>query len=95
MQAQALLPSFLLLPAGHDVPPHSLSLPWQAEMDYAVGAYARLREEILTEQSNDIERIDERLRDAARLISLLTGVYDEAARIAATYSQAEREPPER
>ena len=43
VQAQSLLPSFLLLPAEHDVPAHALSLPWQAEMDYAIGEYARER----------------------------------------------------
>lgn len=48
--------------------------------------YARLREEILTSQTMGIDRIDERLRDAVSLVSLLTGIYDEAARISATYS---------
>ena len=39
VNAQPLLPSFLLLPAEHDVPPGSMSLPWRADMDYVVGAY--------------------------------------------------------
>ena len=43
VQAQALLPSFLLLPGAHEVPEGGLALPWQADMDYAVGEYARTR----------------------------------------------------
>ena len=43
VKAQALLPSFLLLPGAHEVPEGGLALPWQAEMDYAVGEYARTR----------------------------------------------------
>ncbi len=43
VQAQPLLPSFLLLPAQHETPAHALSLPWQAEIDYAAGEYARER----------------------------------------------------
>ena len=54
-----------------------------------VAKYAELREEILTTQTNSIDKIDDRLRDATRLISLLTGLYDEAARVTATYSDLE------
>ncbi|MEM7128660.1 MAG: Hsp70 family protein [Chloroflexota bacterium] len=43
VQAQPLLPSFLLLPGPHDVPPDSLSLPWNAEMEFVVGTFARSR----------------------------------------------------
>ncbi len=43
VQAQPLLPSFLLLPGAHDVPEGSLALPWHADLDYAVGAFARER----------------------------------------------------
>lgn len=43
IKAQTLLPSFLLLPGPHDVPEGGLSLPWDAEKDYAVGEYARSR----------------------------------------------------
>ena len=43
VKAQPLLPSFLLLPGAHEVPEGGLALPWQAEMDYAVGEYARTR----------------------------------------------------
>jgi len=49
--------------------------------------FARMREEILTAQTRSIDQIDARLRDATRLISLLTGLYDEAARVTATYSE--------
>ncbi len=43
VKAQALLPSFLLLPGPHDVPAGGLALPWDSEIDYAVGEYARTR----------------------------------------------------
>lgn len=43
VEARPLLPSFLLLPGPHDVPAGGLTLPWQADMDYAVGMYARER----------------------------------------------------
>jgi molecular chaperone DnaK (HSP70) len=43
VKAQPLLPSFLLLPGPHDVPDGGLALPWNGEIDYAVGEYARNR----------------------------------------------------
>ncbi|MCB0097166.1 MAG: hypothetical protein KDE46_15660, partial [Caldilineaceae bacterium] len=43
VQALPLLPSFLLLPGPHDVPEGGLALPWQHDMDYAVGEFARNR----------------------------------------------------
>ena len=43
VQAQPLLPSFLLLPGPHDVPDDALALPWNAEADWTVGVYARER----------------------------------------------------
>ena len=48
--------------------------------------YAELRREILTNQTKSIDRVDEKLREATQLISLLTGLYDEASRISASYS---------
>lgn len=41
--AQDLLPSFLFMPGPHDVPENSLNLPWNDNMDYAVGQFARDR----------------------------------------------------
>jgi len=38
-----LLPSFLFMPGEHDVPEGGLVLPWQEDMDYAVGEFARSR----------------------------------------------------
>lgn len=43
IDAQPLLPSFLLLPGPHDVPEGGLALPWAPDRDYAVGTYARER----------------------------------------------------
>lgn len=43
VDASPLLPSFMLLPGPHDVPDGSLGLPWKADMDYAVGTFARER----------------------------------------------------
>src|SRR5690606_13683058 len=46
--------------------------------------YATLRREILTEQTKNIDRVDDKLREATRLISFLTGLYDEGGRISTT-----------
>ncbi len=43
VDAQPLLPSFLLMPGPHDVPEGSLGLPWDPDLDYTVGAFARER----------------------------------------------------
>lgn len=43
VQARPLLPSFLLLPGPHDVPEGALALPWNDQMNWAVGEYARER----------------------------------------------------
>ncbi|MCC7413748.1 MAG: winged helix DNA-binding protein [Gammaproteobacteria bacterium] len=48
--------------------------------------YADLRNEVLTQQMTNIEDIGRKLRDTARLLSLLTGLYDEAGRVSASYS---------
>lgn len=40
---QPTLPSFLYLPGAHELPPGSLSLPWDHERDYAVGQFARVQ----------------------------------------------------
>lgn len=51
-----------------------------------VNQYAQIRQAVLTEQTKSIEDIDRKLYEASKLISLLTGLYDEASRISATYS---------
>ena len=43
VKAQPLLPSFLFLPGPHDVAEGGLALPWNPEIDYAVGEFARSR----------------------------------------------------
>jgi len=43
IKSQSLLPSFLFLPGSHDVPAGSLALPWNPEIDFAVGEFARTR----------------------------------------------------
>ncbi len=48
--------------------------------------YADVRRQILIEQTKSIDRVDEKLREATKVISLLTGLYDEAGRITASYS---------
>lgn len=52
----------------------------------SVNDYAKVRENILAEQIGSIEHIDDRMRSAGQLISLLTGIYDEASRVSASYS---------
>lgn len=49
--------------------------------------YTRIRQDILTDQTKNIENIDKKLYETAKLISMLTGTYDEASRISATYSR--------
>jgi predicted MarR family transcription regulator len=51
-----------------------------------VNEYARLRKMVLTDQTKGIEDIDRKLYEASKLVSLLTGLYDEASRISGTYS---------
>jgi hypothetical protein len=43
VKAQPLLPSFLLMPGSHDVPAGALALPWNPDINYAVGEFARTR----------------------------------------------------
>ena len=52
-------------------------------------SYAEVRREILTEQSKSIDKVDEKLGEAIKIISLLTGLYDEGGRICAAYSPLE------
>ena len=51
--------------------------------------YAALRGKLLTDQTATIDKIDDKLVKAGRLVSLLTGIYDEAGRISATYAMPE------
>tara|TARA_X000001036_G_scaffold193817_1_gene182769 strand:+ start:2143 stop:2706 length:564 start_codon:yes stop_codon:yes gene_type:complete len=48
--------------------------------------YAKVRRQILTEQTKNIDRIDEKLVEATGLLSMLTGLYDEVGRITSSYS---------
>ncbi|HZG68741.1 MAG TPA: Hsp70 family protein, partial [Herpetosiphonaceae bacterium] len=43
VKAQPLLPSFLFMPGPHDVPAGALGLPWNPDIAYAVGEFARNR----------------------------------------------------
>jgi molecular chaperone DnaK (HSP70) len=43
VDAQPLLPSFLLLPGAHEVPEGALALPWDADITWVAGEYARNR----------------------------------------------------
>jgi molecular chaperone DnaK (HSP70) len=43
LKESQVLPSFILIPASHEVPEGGLSLPWSKEMDYTVGEFARNR----------------------------------------------------
>ena len=56
-----------------------------------VERYAEMRALLLTEKTKFIDNIDDRLHAANDLLSLLTGIYDDAARISATYSPVESE----
>lgn len=54
--------------------------------DRLVDLYARVRQMVLTEQTTSIENVDGKMLEAAKLLSMLTGIYDEAARKCATYN---------
>jgi molecular chaperone DnaK (HSP70) len=43
VESHSLLPSFLYLPATGELPAGALKLPWTAEQDFVVGAFARKR----------------------------------------------------
>ncbi|MFT5351673.1 MAG: putative MarR family transcription regulator, partial [Gammaproteobacteria bacterium] len=43
----------------------------------------------LTEQTKNIEDVDEKLQETTQIISLLTGIYDEAGRKSASYSSVD------
>ncbi len=51
-----------------------------------VERYAEVRSLLLTGKTRFIDNIDERLSAANDLVSLLTGVYDDVARVSSTYS---------
>jgi predicted MarR family transcription regulator len=51
-----------------------------------VKRYAAIREKLLNAKTELVANIDERLEDAAQLLAILTGIYDDVARTAATYS---------
>lgn len=55
--------------------------------------YAELRRQLLSKQTAHIDKIDEKQAESARLVSILTGIYDEAGRIAATYPAPDLEEP--
>ncbi len=55
------------------------------------GNYAELRKRMLMDQSKNIDRVDEKIDETNRLTSLMTGLYDEACRITATYNPVTRE----
>src|SRR5947209_7728317 len=40
---RAMLPSFLYLPGGHDLPPGAATLPWSEDPDRIVGEFARIQ----------------------------------------------------
>jgi predicted MarR family transcription regulator len=52
----------------------------------SVGLYAKLRSQLLTGRTELVSEIDEKLQEATQLLSVLTGIYDDVARVAATYS---------
>ncbi len=43
VETRPMLPSFVLAPGAHDVAPDALALPWERDMQHAVGEFARNR----------------------------------------------------
>ena len=52
----------------------------------AVGFYAQIRAQLLTGRTELVSEVDAKLNEATQLLSVLTGIYDDVARVAATYS---------
>ena len=52
----------------------------------SVGLYAKIRAQLLTGRTELVSEIDDKLQEATQLLSVLTGIYDDVARVAATYS---------
>ena len=52
----------------------------------AVGLYAQIRAQLLTGRTELVSEVDAKLKEATQLLSVLTGIYDDVARVAATYS---------
>lgn len=48
-------------------------------------AYAQIRHRLLLEEIRNLPGFDERLLEAVRTLNILSGLYDEAARVAATH----------
>ena len=51
-----------------------------------VELYAKIRAQLLTGRTELVSEIDRKLQAATQLLSVLTGIYDDVARVAATYS---------
>ena len=51
-----------------------------------VELYAKIRTQLLTGRTELVSEIDSKLQEATQLLSVLTGIYDDVARVAATYS---------
>ena len=51
-----------------------------------VELYAKIRAQLLTGRTELVSEIDRKLQEATQLLSVLTGIYDDVARVAATYS---------
>ena len=49
-----------------------------------IGQYAAIRHKVLTEQTRQIEKVDESMSMVTKFLNLLASVYDEAGRTAAT-----------
>lgn len=55
--------------------------------EHVTNEYSRIREQLLIKHLSAIANIDDRIGDTGELLSILTGIYEEAARISATYNQ--------
>lgn len=49
-------------------------------------SYAKLKREILVNQLDELSGFEAKITSAARTLTMLTGLYEESARVAATYS---------
>lgn len=56
--------------------------------------YADLRRRLLVESTQVVTGVDQRMQEAAQMLNLLSGMYEQAARVAATHQRATTPEPD-
>ncbi len=56
--------------------------------------YAELRQRLLVESTQVVTGVDQRMQEAAQMLNLLSGMYEQAARVAATHQRGTAPEPD-